>query len=142
MTVHTVRVVASSTGRNFIADDDGVVLAESAHQLNAAAATLLDRHWARPSHTILAYLGEALVMGANVGWISGAERWSTDGVMMTYRRLGHVAAMVLVLAVVATSVAGKTIAMPELIYKAGCPGNIITSVRFSTGESRTASFAG
>ena len=88
MTVHTVRVVASSPGRNFIADDDGVLLAESAHQLNAAAATLLDRHWARPSHTILAYLGETLVMGANVGWISGAERWSTDGVMMTYRPPG------------------------------------------------------
>jgi hypothetical protein len=67
-----------AAGKWFVLDEDNSLLAFSAHPLNAGAAALLQRRWARESDTILAYRGEELVMGANVGWLCGVERWATE----------------------------------------------------------------
>ncbi len=44
MTTHNIRIVPSSPGRYFVADEDGEAIAESQWPLNAAAHELLRRH--------------------------------------------------------------------------------------------------
>ena len=71
MTAHNVRIVASSPGRYFVADEDNEVIAESAHPLNAAARVLLMRHFARESDVLCAYFQDQFIAAGEIGWLAG-----------------------------------------------------------------------
>jgi hypothetical protein len=79
MKVHCVKLVQSGERTFFVTDEDGVLLAESHLPLNAATAVLLERDWAKPSEAVIAYLGDEIIMVANVGWIADNERWTDSG---------------------------------------------------------------